>query len=329
MIITMDTMVHMNKKFGMVAVLIALVICGGTLYYLKSTKDSKPVVRDHEDSYDYRMIKVDNKEYVYNSDLIGILLLGIDSSDSKSLGQSDFINVMLLDRGSKTMKFLSISRDTMTPIQLFDASGNDLGWDKQHLALAYAYGKDPENGSMLSSAAVSKLLNDIPIVNFVTTDISSIADFQDIVGNLTVTIPDDSLSYLNIGWDKGMEVTLNKGNAEKFLRSRNTKVSFTNESRRVRQKVYMQAYVDKLKKMLSDDFSATVKKLASAYSKVTTNLSINDLDAYAEMLMRYSLDEDSFSNLKGEEKQGAFHDEYQIDENAKDALILQLFYKER
>ena len=329
MIIITDTMVLMNKKTGVAAVVIALIVCCGTLFYLKQKQDKKTIIPNQEETFDYRMIHVDNKDYVYNSDLIGILLLGIDSSDTKSLGQSDFINLMLLDRGNKTMKFLSISRDTMTPIQLFDASGNDLGWDKQHLALAYAYGRDPENGSMLSSSAVSKLLNDIPIVNFVSADISSIADFQDIVGTLTLTIPDDSLSYLNIGWDKGTKVTLDKENAEKFLRSRNTKVSFTNESRRVRQKVYMQAYVDKLKKMLSDDFSATVKKLASAYSKVTTNLSINDLDAYAEMIMSYSLDEDSFSNLKGEEKQGAFHDEYQIDENAKDALILQLFYKER
>lgn len=329
MITIMGIMEVMNKKTGMVIIGVLLLTCGCTLYWLKKQQDQNTPIVDHVENEDYRMIQVDGKSYVYNSDILDILLLGIDSKDTKSLGQSDFINLMLLDRKKETMKFLSISRDTMTLIRLFDASGNDLGWDTQHLALAYAYGKNPEHGSMLSSEAVSRLLNDIPIVNFVSTDVSSIADFQEIVGTLQIMIPDDSLSYLDIGWDKGTQITLNKENVETFLRSRDTKVSFTNESRRIRQKVYMEAYMTKLKKMLSNDFSTTVKKLGSAYRNVTTNLSINDLDAYAEMIMTYSLDEDSFSNLQGEEKQGAFHDEYRIDENAKNALILQLFYKER
>lgn len=329
-----ENMASMNKKKGISKtlsigiVVVAFVLCGVGLWYAKGMQTQKPIEKQ-EVEQGYKSVEVDGKSYLYNSDIVGILLLGVDSSDSSNLGQSDFVSMLLMDRKEKQMKILSISRDTMTPIHLYDASGNDLGWEKQHLALAYAYGNNKEHASLLSCEAVSKLLNDIPVVNFVSTDVSSIADFQDVVGELEVVMPNDSLSYLQIGWDQGAKITLNKENAETFVRSRDTKESFSNEKRRERQKVYMDAYITKLKEMLSTNYSATLNKLTSVYGKVTSNLSLDELDAYAQMIMTYSMSENSFYNLPGLEKQGEFHDEYQIDELAKDKMILQLFYKER
>lgn len=321
-------MVNMNKLVKILAVCLSIALCAGGLFFLYENSKEEHVVGKEEES-DYRLIEKDGKEYVFNSNQIAILLLGIDSSDQSSLGQSDSIDLMLLDREDETIKFLSISRDTMCDIRMFDASGNDLGWSKNHLALAYAYGKNPESGGMLSMEAVSKLLNGIPIVNFISADISSLAAFQSIVGPLSVTIPNDSLSYLGIGWDKNVTITIDETNVEKYLRSRNTGAAYSNEERRQRQEAYMDAYMVKLKSLLNQNFSATVNKLGSVYDRVTTNLSINELDAYAEMILTYSLDKDSFSGLEGKEKQGVLHDEYHIDEAAKNALILSMFYKER
>lgn len=321
-------MVNMNRFVKIFAVCFSIALCGGGLFYLY--ENNKEVhVDDKEKQVDYRLIEKDGKEYVFNSNQIAILLLGIDSSDQKSLGQSDSIDLMLLDREDETIKFLSISRDTMCDIRSFDASGNDLGWSKNHLALAYAYGKNPESGGMLSMEAVSKLLNGVPIINFVSADISSLAAFQNLVGPITLTIPDDSLSYLGIGWDEGATITIDETNVEKYLRSRNTGAAYSNEARRQRQEAYIDAYMMKLKNLLNQNFSATVKKLGSVYGRVTTNLSINELDAYAEMILTYSLDKDSFSSISGKEKQGVLHDEYHIDEAARDALVLSMFYKER
>lgn len=321
-------MVNMNRFAKIFAVCFSIALCGGGLFYLY--ENNKEVhVDDKEKQVDYRLIEKDGKEYVFNSNQIAILLLGIDSSDQKSLGQSDSIDLMLLDREDETIKFLSISRDTMCDIRSFDASENDLGWSKNHLALAYAYGNNPESGGMLSMEAVSKLLNGVPIINFVSADISSLAAFQNLVGPITLTIPDDSLSYLGIGWDKGATITIDETNVEKYLRSRNTGAAYSNEARRQRQEAYIDAYMMKLKNLLNQNFSATVKKLGSVYGRVTTNLSINELDAYAEMILTYSLDKDSFSSISGKEKQGVLHDEYHIDEAARDALVLSMFYKER
>ncbi len=321
-------MAHMNKKISIAIVVILLGLTSGILVMMKKNQETK-VSATTEEQHDYHQVEVNGKSYEYNSSLVGILLLGVDSSDTKNLGQADFISLLLMDREKETMKLLSISRDTMTQIQLKDASGNDLGWDTQHLALSYAYGSSEENGSMLTMSAVSKLLNDIPVINFVTADVSTIASFQNIVGNLNVVVPDDSLSYLNMGWDEGKEITLTADTAEKFLRSRNTNVAYSSEMRRMRQKAYMDAYIKKLKSMLTADFQTTVKKMASVYDQVTTNLSLNELDAYAEMVMTYDFDTNGFYNLTGKEKQGDFHDEYWIDESAKNDLILRLFYKER
>ena len=94
------------------------------------------------------------------------------------------------------MDVISFSRDSMLPIQVFDASGKNLGWENQHLGLAFSYGETPEQGCMLTAEAVSRSMNSIPVIYYTAANISSITDFQNLVGPLTVTVPGDDLEYL-------------------------------------------------------------------------------------------------------------------------------------
>ena len=97
--------------------------------------------------------------------MLTLLCMGIDTTDD-SEGQSDVIDLMVLDRENEKMKILSFSRDSMVPIRIFDASGKSLGWEEQHLALASSYGSTQERGCLLTCEAVSKLIWDIPIVYY-------------------------------------------------------------------------------------------------------------------------------------------------------------------
>lgn len=280
------------------------------------------------DERGYRHVEVDGKQYDYNSDLLTLLCMGIDTTD-ESEGQSDVIDLMVLDRGEKRIKVLAISRDSMIPIRIFDASGKSLGWEEQHLALASSFGSTQERGCLLTCEAVSRLIGDIPIVYYAGANLSAFAQFQNLVGNFSVEIPDDSLESLGAEYQKGNTVTITEENAELFVRSRDTEVDFSNTSRMQRQKIYIDGYIKALKEQLEGDYEGTVSRATGLLSQTVTNISVDEVSDFAKMIMNYefSADED-YIVVKGTEEKGLFHDEYHIDESELQRLVLETFYKE-
>ena len=173
-----------NKKrnFIVLGIVIVLVACI-TIMLFQVKGEKKEVVETDQNSYRY--IKVDGKDYRYRTNLKTILFLGIDTTDeTKNQGQSDAIDLAIFDRDQQKIKIISLSRDTMCKIRLFDSEGNDLGWDKQHLGLAYSYGKNRKHGGILAKDAVSKLLSDVPLVNYTAFDLNSLQELQDIIAIL-------------------------------------------------------------------------------------------------------------------------------------------------
>ena len=332
----MANTVIMNKQkktmiLGVVC-LICVIITAVVLMQLQKSTSTSGKGSDgntSESSASYRQLTIDGKVYDFNTKLISILCLGVDSTNPENQGQSDVIDLLIFDRENKRMEVLSISRDAMVDIRLFDPAGRELGWDKQHLALAYSYGHSKSNGALLSADAVSKMLHDIPIVYYAVGDLDIISKVQEVVGELTVVVPDDSLSYLGPQWSKGTAVTLHSTNVETFLRSRNTDMDFSNSNRMQRQKAYIEAYVVRLKELLAEDFDGTLTKLAKLYASVDSNVSLQEISAFAEMALEYTFDEDSFHIAPGEDESGFNHDEFKIDEEALNKLVLDLFYKER
>ena len=228
------------------------------------------------------------------------------------------------------MKILSFSRDSMVPIRIFDASGKSLGWEEQHLALASSYGSTQERGCLLTCEAVSKLIWDIPIVYYAGANLSAFEQFQDLVGSFTVQVPDDSLASLGEEYQKGNTVTITSENAELFVRSRDTDVDFSNTSRMQRQRVYIDGYVQSLRKQLQEDFNGTVTRATGLLSQVVTNISIDEVSDFAKMIMDYEFSaEEDYIVVEGSEKKGLFHDEYHIDETELQKLILETFYTQK
>lgn len=330
MAIIMEKMSKRVKTIVIGIIVAACAILGVVLLYI--SKENSVYQDDGggtvQADNDYHEVVKDGKTYEFNTDIISVLALGIDRSNDSQQGQSDFISILLFDRGTKSIKVLSISRDAMTPIVMYAADGSDLGWVEQHLALAYANGKDEQSGALNSSKAISKMLNDVPIVYYATADLTSFAVFHEVVGDLQVEVPDDSLSYLNQGWDKGSVITLTTQNVERFLRSRDTNTSFSNDTRMKRQQVYMKAYVAKLKTLLETDYENTLKKMLKSYQSFTTNIALGDIESFAQMVLTYEFNDDSFTSVKGNDQEGKFHDEFIIDRNALDQQILELFYNE-
>lgn len=286
------------------------------------------VIQRQED--DYHQITYNGVDYEYNSSIITVLLLGIDSEEKQIQGQSDAIELLIMDRENKKMKLLSFSRDIMTDIRLFDAEGNDLGWHEQHLNLAYAYGNSPQNGCMYAMQAVSRLLNGVPIVHYAALNMNMLPEVQNLVGPMHVIVPNDSSILIDPTWSKGSMITIDANNVEKFLRSRNTGENYSNEDRMERQKAYMEAYQSELKNRIKNDFDSMVINMFNITKQATSNISLNDIETFANMILEYDFNQESdMIDIKGENVSGAYHDEYHVDEAALRELIIELFYKKK
>lgn len=316
-----------NQRIGIaIIVVLVAVLVVSLVYAMSNSKKSK----DDSDTSDYHTVVYKGKTYTYNSSIVSLYLLGVDKTKTdpnrkNEQGQSDAIDMLLMDRKNKTIKVITIPRDCMTSIEEFDGEGNSLGWDTNHLALAYAYGDDEQSGCMRSMRATSKMLSNVPINYYAEMDMDNIAKLQAIVGDLQVTVPNNSLKNL-YGWSKGQTITINESNVEKYVRYRNTKVDFSSGPRQERQKSYYQAYYAKLKQLLKTDFNGTISKMYSLLKTVTTNLSYDTLVDFGNMLLDYSFDDSQYYNIPGKYVSGDEYDEYHINKTKLKEMVLKLYY---
>ena len=326
---TTNTTTKKNKKMRyLLSAIVIICLVAALAISLSYVLNKKKAKTTKVSESDYHTMTYQGKEYSYNTSLISILLLGIDyTNETNTQGQSDAIELLLLNREKKTIQLLALPRDTMTPIQVTDISGKNLGWTKNHLNLAYAYGTSKEEGCMYAMQAVSKLLGNVPITKYGSMNIKQIKMLQNVVGTLQVTIPNNSLTFVDHTWVKGRTITINSSNVEKFVRTRNTKQNYSAMARMERQKVYMKAYFMKIKTMLSTDFNGTIKKMYQVIQQITTNISYSDMVDFGNMALKYSFDDNSYYTLKGKSVTTSTYDEFHYDDKALKSLIKTLFYE--
>ena len=325
-----NTTIKKKKKRNriLISIIAALLIIsiGTTISFINKRSIVSAI---NENMEDYRTITYNDKKMIYNTSIISLLFMGIDTKDSnETQGQADFIQLVLLDRENKKIEIIPFSRDTMTEIRMFDVSRNDLGWNEQHLNLAYAYGDTKATGCMLTAQAISRLLGGIPIAYYGAADLNMLSNIQNIVGELELIIPNDSLESINSEWSEGSEITINSDNVEAYLRTRSIHEDFSNNRRMERQKVYFDAYFKKIKEMLNEDTEGTIKSIYNTCKDMTTNISLSDIQTFAQMIMTYDFDIDTnYHQLKGENVVGTNHDEFYLDKTYFRELILKLFYR--
>lgn len=286
------------------------------------------VVKDEEVS-DYKEIEYNGKNYRYNSSIVSFLFIGTDKDkyDTAKNGQADTLFLVLLDRENKKTSCIPISRDTMTDIRVFDLEGNDLGWHIQQLSLAYAYGKTSSNGCMYTLQAVSKMLHNIPINYYVSVDVSDLALIQSMIKEIEVEIPDDTLKSMNPTWSKGNIVTIDEKNVELFLRSRDSEVAFSNENRMEHQIAYLEGFRKKFMGMNADEQELLLQNLYEHVNSLETNISLQNLQIYGNMFAKYTYQQNQIYRLKGE-YHSELHDEFMLDEQQLNEMLIKLFYKE-
>ena len=328
-----------NKKFAAAAALLCIVVLSaGGFFLLHSQKEQSRLHVTAGNSVDmkggYRTITWKDKEYQYNSLITTILYAGLDSTDPlkasetySNKARADSISVVILDKKKKKMSILALNRDTMTEIRRYTRTGEDMGTYVSHLGYAYSYGDGGEVSCEDLKEAVEKLLG-ISIEEYAVTNQSSITSINDLVGGVTVTVPNDDLAAMYPELKKGAVVTLDDSNVKDFLQHRDTAADFSNEGRIERQQAYVTAYVDLLKDRLASEPDQLWQEIGQMNDYLQTSITKNKYLSLARLLEKVSFTEADYYRPTGKDSAGELHDEFYVDEDALKQLVIDLFYEE-
>ena len=283
----------------------------------------------------YRYTEYNGKKYQYNNRVTTLLYDGLDSFDELKQtatygdkARADSIMLIVLDEVSKKMSVVAINRDTMTEVHRFSRKGDDLGVYVTHLGYAYTNGDGGEASCENLKTAVSTLFNNLPIDGYMVSNQTSIVMINDLVGGVTVTVPNDDLAAKYPELTTGNVVTLDESNVRAYVQQRDTDVDFSNEGRIERQKSFVLSFMDEFGTMVKEDASSVWDSLEACSDWMQTDITKNKYLSLADAFSNTNLTPDSYYILEGEDQLGELHDEFYYDEDALQELIIKLFYRE-
>ena len=310
---------------------VAILVIGVILFFVLRDKDES-YSSDFQESNREDTIVYGGKEYRYNEHLSNYVFMGVDTREPiteyetrEEAGRADAIFLLSYDRVKKTVKCISIPRDTMTNVRMIAPDGTDLGTSVEHINMQYAFGDGKDESCRLVKEAVSALLYDIPIQGYCSLNMDGIAAAVEVLGSVEMVLADDSLEAVNSEYVKGAKITVTKENAEQIIRHRDTDVSQSAIARTNRQKELMKAVSDCAREKSTQDADFIVDIYESLKPYMVSNIG-NDL--LADLLEAKFDSENGVIDIPGEGVEGELYDEYHIDETSLYELVLQMFYEE-
>lgn len=210
----------------------------------------------NENLYNEVSDNVSKKEF---DDIRTIALFGTDSRDSNNMyaGRSDTIIIASINPKNKSIKLISIPRDTYVNIP-------GRGMDK--INHAYAFGKE-----QLSIKTINNNFG-LNISEYITIDFSGLIHIIDSIGGVELNITEAEKNYINSGVSKKIsssgKVTLNGEQALQHSRNRTVGNDFARASR---QRDVLEAIINKLS---NKDMSEISRFCDIFLPQVKTNMNV-------------------------------------------------------
>ena len=278
-------------------------------------------------------ISYNGKKYRYNSSIKTYLFLGTDNEGTMAEstgglvgGQSDAMFLLVTNGNAETMSIVSINRNSMTMVDIYDLLDNCADQQRMQICLQYAYGDGGRTSCVRTAATVSRLFYNIPINGYFAMNMDAVPILNDAVGGVTVEVMQDLKNEsLGVSLKKGETVTLNGKEAYVYIRSRDIN-EFDSASRRLeRQNQYLLQLFKRVKDLALGN-EATIARI----SELMEDYLVTSIDfvKLAEDASEYTFDESHMYNVPGETVMGEIYEEYEIDEDALYEMILEIFYDE-
>lgn len=270
-------------------------------------------------------LTVDGQKYRYQSQYDTVLFLGIDSRDTEQLdkegvgtgGRSDTIILLQIDPQAQTIQPITLSRDTMTKVDVYDRDRNFLFSGRMQLNMQYSFGDNPKRSCLLSKKKVSEVLLGLPIDSYCSLTLDGILAAADAMGGVTLTLEDD-WTDIAPSYTAGTTITMQGEPLERFLRYRDTTETGSNNVRMQRHGWFIREMFSQMGKLGTSGAEKLLEQL-DPYLE-------SDMDADTiSRLVSYRMS-DEVLNVPGETVHGKAHDEYNIDEDALYQFLLELYY---
>ena len=270
--------------------------------------------------------------YNYNEEVLTFLVMGIDKDGKLEVteqlaegGQSDALFLVVMNPRDESISVVAIDRNCMADIVLPGLGEN--GADKivnAQIALQYGFGNGRETSCELARDTVRKTFCNIPINGYLAVGYSALPELNDAVGGVEVTITEDVIG--DTIWAVGDRVVLQGEEAILYLRYRDTNVFESARLRTMRQKEYMQAFVDKVKMLTKEDITTPIKLYNSIKDYIVTDVSPDEMVYLAEQLPGYEFSMERIYTMPGETVMGEKYEEFYPDYEEVKQIIIDLYY---
>lgn len=281
-------------------------------------------------SYDEgKTVEYNGKTYALNENMASIAIIGYDRRTEqvvpgKSAGQADAVMVLAANLETGQVTAIGIPRDSMVEVGEFMDS-QFTGMDTMQLCLAYAYGDGGETSSQYTTAAISRVLYNMPINNYVSLDMESIGELANAVGGVPIT-PLQTIPGTNIV--KGQDTVLFGSNALKYVQWRDTSVLESSLDRQARQSQFVQAFCKEALGQAKGNVSTLVNLFNVARNNGVTNLGVDDFTYLASTVLNTGITGVDVTTLQGEMQQGKKFAEFYLDKTNVYETVLNVYYHE-
>ncbi|MDE7130665.1 MAG: LCP family protein [Lachnospiraceae bacterium] len=347
-----------KKKFGIITVTMIIIITIILTVFgsvagmrmvgkasLSATAASAEIIElgEKADELETNEILYKGGDYVLNEDLITVLVMGIDKETVIEVGgqsweeeegseyaggQADALFLLLINPHDKNVYVITINRNSMAEVDVFDEEGNYQGIFTKQIALQHGYGDGKEESCLRQVKAVSRMFHGIPIHAYAAISMDAIPELNDLVGGITVEVLDDII-YPEYDMDlhQGETVTLFGEKAYWYVRLRNENVFNSNELRLQRQKQYMTTFAAVAKNQSMSDIRVAVNLYQTVRKYMVTDIDLNEFTYMVTEYINYDFNRENMYSLQGETVQGSNFEEFYVDEDSLQDLIIELFYE--
>ncbi len=321
-------------------ILLALLVVTifGTMFFLRKKENVAPQTSaveapdyDNADKWSEGVISHNGQNYRYNKNIRTYLFMGIDTDEPVhkaengiSGGQSDGLFLLVEDRDKGKLSIISIHRNTMTTVKMYDESGEYVGDGTLQICLQHGYGDGERTSCQRTMDCVSNLFFNIPIHGYISLNMGGIGLLNDAVDGVEVTVLQNlDNESRNVHLIEGETKVLNGDEAYVYVRSRDTSEFDSASDRLKRQEQYLNGLLPQMQRKIKGVTSA-----ASVYKKAEDYLYSNiDYVRMADEMaeMSYDASQDMHS-VPGEAVMGDQFEEFRVDEEGLYQLILDVFY---
>ena len=316
-----------NVAYLVIILILVFVFLISGLRILEST-----VLHYHEqqEALNKKTILRDGVEYFPRQDITVMLVMGIDqegpvegSDYHHNEGAADMVMLLIFEQETEECSILYLNRDTMLEMPVLGIDGRPAGKNYGQLALAHTYGSGLEDSCENVKETVSNFLYGLQIDYYVSMNMDAIALLNDAVGGVTVNVTED-FSQVDPTITMG-QVTLKGKQAINYVRTRKNVGDQLNLSRIERQKDYIRGFLESFRMTMEKDATFLVDAYEEISPYVVSDCSTTTISNVLSHYQNYEISR--IVTPEGENVLGEEYYEFHVDEEALDALILELFYR--